>query len=323
MNNNFEAINIKEIIGDAKTVGIAGHIRPDGDCVGSCMALYNYILKNFPEVSVKVYLESIQKKFLFIENADKINTNGYDGTKHELFFALDCADVERLGINKQYFDEADRTVCVDHHVSNKGYADYNYILPEASSACEVLYDLLDIDKFDRAIAEPLYTGIAHDSGVFRFKTTTSKTMSIAGKMLDFGIDANKILEDTYYKKTYEQSQITGRIQLESVRFMDNRCIFAYATKKMMDFYGVTTKDLDMVVAQLRNIEGVEVAIFMYQIGEMEYKVSMRSQEIVDVSAIAVHFGGGGHVRAAGFEANGSVHDIINNISAHIEKQMNQ
>ena len=318
MNN---PIPIKELIGDAKTIGIAGHIRPDGDCIGSCMTLYNYIEKNFPDIQVKVYLEKIKDKFLFIKNSEKIDSNGYDGTEYDLFFSLDCADLERLGLNKEFFEHAKRTACIDHHISNVGYADYNYILPNASSACEVLYDLLDVSLFDKSIAEPMYTGIAHDSGVFRFQSTTSKTMNVAGKMLDFGINANKILEETYYKKTYAQSQVAGRLQLESVRFMDNRCIFAYATTKLMDFYGVTTKDLDSVVAQLRNIEGIEVAIFMYQIGEMKYKVSMRSQDLVDVSVIASYFGGGGHVRAAGFDTVGDVHDIINNISEQIEKQM--
>lgn len=318
MNN---PIPIKELIGDAKTIGIAGHIRPDGDCIGSCMTLYNYIEKNFPDIQVKVYLEKIKDKFLFIKNSEKIDSNGYDGTEYDLFFSLDCADLERLGLNKEFFEHAKRTACIDHHISNGGYADYNYILPNASSACEVLYDLLDVSLFDKSIAEPMYTGIAHDSGVFRFQSITSKTMNVAGKMLDFGINANKILEETYYKKTYAQSQVAGRLQLESVRFMDNRCIFAYATTKLMDFYGVTTKDLDSVVAQLRNIEGIEVAIFMYQIGEMKYKVSMRSQDLVDVSVIASYFGGGGHVRAAGFDTVGDVHDIINNISEQIEKQM--
>ena len=318
MNN---PIPINKLIGDAKTIGIAGHIRPDGDCIGSCMTLYNYIEKNFPDIQVKVYLEKIKDKFLFIKNSEKIDSNGYDGTEYDLFFSLDCADLERLGLNKEFFEHAKRTACIDHHISNVGYADYNYILPNASSACEVLYDLLDVSLFDKSIAEPMYTGIAHDSGVFRFQSTTSKTMNVAGKMLDFGINANKILEETYYKKTYAQSQVAGRLQLESVRFMDNRCIFAYATTKLMDFYGVTTKDLDSVVAQLRNIEGIEVAIFMYQIGEMKYKVSMRSQDLVDVSVIASYFGGGGHVRAAGFDTEGDVHDIINNISEQIEKQM--
>ena len=312
---------INDIIGDAKTIGIAGHVRPDGDCMGSCMSLYNYLKKNRPDLDVRVFLEFVDKKFNIIENTDQIITTGYDGTKFDLFISLDTASLDRLGLNLPFYENAKRTACIDHHASNDGYADYNYILPNASSACEVLYDLLDVSLFDKSIAEPMYTGIAHDSGVFRFQSTTSKTMNVAGKMLDFGINANKILEETYYKKTYAQSQVAGRLQLESVRFMDNRCIFAYATTKLMDFYGVTTKDLDSVVAQLRNIEGIEVAIFMYQIGEMKYKVSMRSQDLVDVSVIASYFGGGGHVRAAGFDTVGDVHDIINNISEQIEKQM--
>ena len=318
MNN---PIPINKLIGDAKTIGIAGHIRPDGDCIGSCMTLYNYIEKNFPDIQVKVYLEKIKDKFLFIKNSEKIDSNGYDGTEYDLFFSLDCADLERLGLNKEFFEHAKRTACIDHHISNVGYADYNYILPNASSACEVLYDLLDVSLFDKSIAEPMYTGIAHDSGVFRFQSTTSKTMNVAGKMLDFGINANKILEETYYKKTYAQSQVAGRLQLESVRFMDNRCIFAYATTKLMDFYGVTGSDLDGIVSQMKQTKGVEVAIFLYETDYMEYKVSLRSENIVDVSKVASYFGGGGHVRAAGVTMKGTFHDIVNNLTLHIERQL--
>ena len=313
--------NIAEILEGVKTMGIGGHIRPDGDCVGSCMALYLYVKTYYPEIQADVYLDNPKPVFGHIDCMDEIKTE-LDGDKeYDLFVTCDVSAKDRLAIAGPYFDTAKRTACIDHHISNGGYADYNYILPNASSACEVLYDLLDVSLFDKSIAEPMYTGIAHDSGVFRFQSTTSKTMNVAGKMLDFGINANKILEETYYKKTYAQSQVAGRLQLESVRFMDNRCIFAYATTKLMDFYGVTTKDLDSVVAQLRNVEGIEVAIFMYQIGEMKYKVSMRSQDLVDVSVIASYFGGGGHVRAAGFDTVGDVHDIINNISEQIEKQM--
>ena len=313
--------NIAEILEGVKTMGIGGHIRPDGDCVGSCMALYLYVKTYYPEIQVDVYLDNPKPVFGHIDCMDEIKTE-LDGDKeYDLFVTCDVSARDRLALAGPYFDTAKKTACIDHHISNGGYADYNYILPNASSACEVLYDLLDVSLFDKSIAEPMYTGIAHDSGVFRFQSTTSKTMNVAGKMLDFGINANKILEETYYKKTYAQSQVAGRLQLESVRFMDNRCIFAYATTKLMDFYGVTTKDLDSVVAQLRNIEGIEVAIFMYQIGEMKYKVSMRSQDLVDVSVIASYFGGGGHVRAAGFDTVGDVHDIINNISEQIEKQM--
>lgn len=329
MNNQASLLNalggkmekLKEIIGDAKTIGIAGHIRPDGDCVGSCMAIYNYILNNFPEVEVKVYLEYVDNKFRIIKNTDKIITTGFDGTVFDLFITMDSADLERIGINGPFFKSAKRTACIDHHVSNRGYADFNYILPNASSASEVLFDLLEEKKIDQSVAEAMYMGIAHDSGCFRYSSTSPKTMMIAAKLMERDIDITHILEETYYKKTYEQQQITGRLLLESIRFMDNQCIFSYATTKMMNFYGVTTNDLDGVVSELRNVEGVECAVFMYQTGELEYKVSMRSNRIVDVSKIAVGFGGGGHIHASGFNASGTVHDIINNVSREIEKQM--
>ena len=182
---------INEIIGDAKTIGIAGHIRPDGDCVGSCMALYNYLKKNRPDLTVQVYLESVDDKFKIIKNTQDISTEGYDGTVYDLFISLDTASLDRLGQNQGFFDNAKRTACIDHHKSNPAYGDYNYILPDASSASEVLYDLLDNELFDKDIAEPMYMGIAHDSGVFRFQSTSPKTMRIAANMIEHGVEDRK------------------------------------------------------------------------------------------------------------------------------------
>ena len=216
-------MKINEIIGDAKTIGIAGHIRPDGDCVGSCMALYNYLAKNREDLDVHVYLESVDSKFSIIKNADCIDTNGYDGTVFDLFISLDTASLDRLGQNLPLFANAKRTACVDHHKSNSGYADYNYILPDASSASEVLYDLLEDDIIDKSVAEPLYMGIAHDSGVFSFQSTSPKTMRIAASMIEHGVDVNEILEETYYRKTYAQMMITcpDSRQIQSWLWMAN------------------------------------------------------------------------------------------------------
>lgn len=310
-----------DILQGVKTVGISGHIRPDGDCIGSCLAIYNYIDKCFPDIHLDLYLEKLDEKFSFIKNADKIHYEADREIIYDLFFAMDCADAERLGDNKICFDNAKKTFCIDHHISNKGFADENYIISDASSASEVLYDLLDSEKIDKDIAEPLYLGIAHDSGMFRYPSTSKKTMDIAGEMISKGIDFSNIIDKTFYAKTYNQNRITGRILMESVLFMDNRCIVGRATKEMMDFYGVTKNDLGAVIDSLRNTHGVECAIFMYQIEEMEYKVSMRSKNIVDVSKIAMKFNGGGHVRAAGFNMSGTVYDIINNISPEIEEQL--
>ena len=310
---------INDIIGDAKTIGIAGHVRPDGDCMGSCMSLYNYLKKNRPDL--RVFLEFVDKKFNIIENTDQIITTGYDGTKFDLFISLDTASLDRLGLNLPFYENAKRTACIDHHASNDGYADYNYILPKASSASEVLYDLLDEDLIDKSIAEPMYMGIAHDSGVFRFQSTTPKTMRIAANMIEKGVNVNMILEETFFRKTYNQMMVTAKIQSEAVLALDGKCIYGYCTSEMMEEYGVTTKDLDAVVASIRNVDGVEVAMFLYQLSENSYKVSLRSKNYVDVSKIAVENGGGGHVRAAGAEIHGELNDIINKLLNRIKQDI--
>ena len=315
--NNIMKIN--DIIGDASKIGIAGHIRPDGDCIGSCMALYNYLKKNRPELEVNVHLEYVDPKFSIIDNVDQINTDGFDGTIYDLFIALDTASVDRLGENREYFEKAKRTFCIDHHKSNEGYADENIVMPNASSACEVLFDTLDVELFDETIAAPMYMGIASDSGVFRFQNTTPRTLRIAAKMMEFGINHNEILEETFYKKSYNQMMITAKIQTNTVVTMDGQVIYGYCTKELMDKYGLTTNDLDAVIASIRNVSGVEVAMFAYQIDDNKYKVSLRSKDDVDVSKIAVTFGGGGHKRAAGFDIDGDKDSVIEKVLAEIEK----
>lgn len=145
-------------------------------------------------------------------------------------------------------------------------------------------------------------------------------MVIAGKMMSFGINYSDIIDNSFYKKSYIQNQILGRALLESVLFYDGKCIFSSISKEIMDFYGVTGRELGGIVEQLRLTEGVEVAIFLYQTDDDEYKVSLRSQKDIDVSKIAVSFGGGGHIRAAGFTAKGTVYDIVNKVGSMIEEQ---
>ena len=162
-------------------------------------------------------------------------------------------------------------------------------------------------------------GIAHDTGVFQYTCTSSKTMQIAGKLMDKGIAFTDILDKTYFEKTYLQHQITGRALLESMRLMDGRCIISGLRQRDIDFYGVTPTDLDGISALLRNTEGVEVAIFLYEANTQEYKVSMRSKSYIDVQKVAQFFGGGGHVHAAGCTMQGSMHDVVNNLTREIAK----
>lgn len=312
---------LSDILKDVKSVGITGHIRPDGDCTGSVLALYNYIVDNMPETDVDLYLEQPGSEFYYLKNIDKIKNTPED-KKYDVFFVLDCSSLDRIEPFISCFNNASKTVCIDHHVSNTGFTDLSKIEPQASSACEVLYGTMDADKISRNVAECIYTGIIHDTGVFKYSCTSKKTMEIAGEMMEKGIDYSDIIDNTFYKKTYVQNQILGRALLESVLFYDGKCIFTTVTMDEMEFYGVTGRELGGIVEQLRLTDGVEVAIFLYQTGEEEYKVSLRSKKKIDVAAIATQFGGGGHVRAAGYTAKGSVYQIINSIGELIEKQYN-
>ena len=312
---------LSDILKDVKSVGITGHIRPDGDCTGSVLALYNYIVENMPETDVDLYLEQPGSEFYYLKNIDKIKNTPED-KKYDVFFVLDCSSLDRIEPFISCFNNASKTVCIDHHVSNTGFTDLSKIEPQASSACEVLYGTMDADKISRNVAECIYTGIIHDTGVFKYSCTSKKTMEIAGEMMEKGIDYSDIIDNTFYKKTYVQNQILGRALLESVLFYDGKCIFTTVTMDEMEFYGVTGRELGGIVEQLRLTDGVEVAIFLYQTGEEEYKVSLRSKKKIDVAAIATQFGGGGHVRAAGYTAKGSVYQIINSMGELIEKQYN-
>lgn len=314
---------LMELVEKAGTIAIVGHVRPDGDCVGSCLAACNYITEQYPEKQVDVYLEKPPVKFSYLKQFDRISQDADTGKQYDLCVCLDSGDRERLGKNVIYLDTAKQSICIDHHITNQGYAQANFVNPDASAACEVLYDFLDEEKISKEVAECIYTGILHDTNIFKNSNTTERTMQVAGAMMAKGINFSRIIDESFYRKTYVQNQIMGRAVLESVLFLDGKCIFSVVRKQDMDFYGVAASDLDGIVDQLRITEGVEVAICLHEMESHVYKVSMRSNNIVNVSKVAVYFGGGGHVRAAGCTMSGSVHDVINNLSAHIEQQMKE
>lgn len=316
-------LQLKEELTGIKSVAISGHVRPDGDCIGSCLAVYNYLSEQYTEIKVDIFLEDIPPTFYFLKNSDKINHAYKSDQNYDLFISLDSGDKERLGKAVPFFEEAARTICIDHHISNQGFADKNYIVSDASSTSELVYTVLEEEKISPAVAECIYTGIIHDTGVFQYSNTSEQTMMIAAKLIAKGIPFSKIIEESFYKKTYMQNQILGRVLLESVLLLDNRVIVSGLRKKDLRFYEATPKDLEGIVSQLRVTEGVECAIFLYEAGNHEYKVSMRSGDRVDVSKIASYFGGGGHKKAAGCVMIGTMHDVINNLLLHIEQQLNQ
>lgn len=312
-------INLLEECKAAKRIGISGHVRPDGDCVGAVLALQLYLKKCLPQAVIKVFLEKPPVIFNEIKGFDEIETEFPEEEVFDVFFALDT-DAERLGGAEKYFRAAGRRINIDHHLRESGSGDVNYIASQVGSTCELIYDMVK-EQLDPDIALALYIGIIHDTGVFQYSCTSPDTLKKAADLIGFGIDFPRIILETFYQKTYIQTQIMGRALMESIRFLQGRCIVSSVDKKTMEFYGAETSDLDGIVNQLKNIKGVDCAIFMYQTDVLEYKISLRSSEKVNVAQVAAFFGGGGHARAAGCTMKGTFHDCVNNLSLHIERQL--
>ncbi|MCR4956029.1 MAG: bifunctional oligoribonuclease/PAP phosphatase NrnA [Lachnospiraceae bacterium] len=312
-------MNLSEILAKGHTIGISGHTKPDGDCIGSTLGLYNYIKLYYPEKEVSLYLEEPPSEFLFLHGVDEIKHEKEENKVFDVYFALDCGDSKRLGEFGEHFENAHFTACVDHHKSNLSFADDNYIVPEASSTSELIFNLMEQEKITKEIAECLYLGMVHDTGVFQYSCTHASTMNAAGVLMDKGIDYSRIVDESYYEKTLAQNKILAKAVLDAECYFDGQVIYTVVTQKEMEEFGVTTKDLSGIVNQIRITKGVEVAVFVYENKEQDYKVSMRSKRFVDVSEIAVRHGGGGHARAAGVNISGSEKEVKDLILKELSK----
>ena len=200
---------LEQALEGTKSVAILGHVRPDGDCLGSTLGLYNFLLASYPDIQAAVYLEEASSKFAYLKGYDEIH-HETDDREYELCICLDSSDEERLGDFKVYLKRAKKSLCIDHHITNTRYCEINLVAADASSASEVLFEQLNPDNVDKNVAECLYTGIVHDTGVFKYSCTSAKTMEIAGFLMGKGVDFGSIIDNSFYKKTYVQNQIMGR-----------------------------------------------------------------------------------------------------------------
>lgn len=298
-------MDIYEEVKSYQRIGIGGHIRPDGDCIGASLGLYFYLEKRLPEADIYVFLERPGSSFRNIPGIEHINSEEdyREWEAVDVFIALDTVP-ERMGAALDLYNRAEKTIDIDHHVSNRAdNAMVNYVVPKASATSELIYDVIDKSYLDAVTAQLLYMGMAHDTGVFRYSNTSPKTLRIAADLLEYGFDFSKLIDETFYEKTYLQNQILSRIVLDSRRYMDGRIIIGAADQKFIRMYDAKKEDFEGVVNQLRITEGVECAVFIYEKEKGQFKCSLRaSSDLVDVARIAVEFGGGGHVRASGFDA---------------------
>lgn len=305
----------------ADQIVILGHKRPDGDCVGSCLGVYNYILDNYPQKTVDIYLDEFKSEFLFLRGAESVRHEKQE-KEYALCISLDSGDLDRHGEFVSYYQNAKRTMCVDHHISNKGFGDVCYVMTKCSATAEAIYTLLDADKISTECAECLYLGIVHDTGVFKYSNTTKQTMEIAGSLIEKGVRSQFIIDGTFYQKTFKQNKMLAKALDAAYLALDGKVIVSCLTKDVFDVYDASSIDTDGVVDALRITEGVECALWVYEYPEKgTFKCSLRSNENVNVNQIACELGGGGHIRAAGCEVTGNKDDIIKHVLELIRQQL--
>lgn len=310
---------LDDILKNKATVAITGHVRPDGDATGSCLAIYRYIKSNYADKDVDIYLEDTDPAFDYLSGIENIKHEPDPLKRYDVFFVLDCATVDRIKPFASVYQTAALKVCIDHHVSSSGdFADINEIDPFASSTCEVLYRLLDKNKLNKDIAECLYIGIIHDTGVFKYESTSPETMRIAADLMEYGFDFTKIIDDSFYSRSFAAGKALGIALDKAEYFCDGYGIYSILTPADIIKTNAGKQDLGGIVEQLRLTGGAEMAVFIYP-GEGEKKISLRSKKEVDVAAFAKAHGGGGHVRAAGYSSYKGYDEIISEICAYADK----
>ena len=302
-----------------KTCAIVGHVSPDGDAVGSVTALYGYVRKNFPWIDAELYIERPKESLMFLPGLADAFFDTPEDSVRDLFVSCDVSSTDRFGVAGNLFPLAKKTFCVDHHISNPLFADINVVDADASSCAEVLYTLMDPAGIDLDIATSLYTGIVHDTGVFQYSNTRGETLRIAADLLERGVPASRIIDESFNQRTMRQSRILGKVLQESMLYVDGKVIVGSVTLDDMSIYEVTKKDLDGIVSELRLVKGVLAAVFIYDTEPSVFKVSLRSNGDLDVSRAAGTFGGGGHIKAAGCTIEGRLSDVRDQLLDELAK----
>ena len=314
-------MNFRDYIGDdVHSVGIAGHVRPDGDCIGSSLAVYLYIKENF-NVDVQVILEPIPHVFDFLTGSGEIVSSVDKDKVYDLFIALDVSDKKRLGDAETLYSNARFKICIDHHKNNNIGADVTFADEDASSTCELVSDWIGRENITKEIAECIYTGIVTDTGVFQYSCTHSSTMVLAGFLMDKGIDYSWIVNHVFFEKHIKQQKLLGVAMDSATLACGGRVIYSIITKEDMDRLEAKPKHLEGISAMLRSTEGVSVSVFVQQNESGAYKISIRSDGAVDVAEVCQLYGGGGHDRAAGATIDKPLESFLPGLIKAIENRL--
>lgn len=312
--------SIKEEIQNAKDIVILTHEMPDGDAVGSSLAMYNG-LKQIGK-TVDLVIPEYPKNFAFLPGAKEIKKEGKQDS-YDLCIVLDCSDVKRLNGYANYFEQANKSINIDHHSVNTMFADLNFVNPVAPACAQILVSALEYIgiEISKDIGTCLVAGIITDTGGFKYQGVTAETFEFAASLLNKGVNISEVYRKVFQVITKEAFELR-KVAIERLEFFENGKIsFTYTTKKDEEEIHTSTGDHEGIVELGRDIEGVEVSIYLRE-NDNGYKVSLRSTEYVNVADISLMFGGGGHVKAAGFNMQMPLYQakekIINEVKKHIK-----
>ncbi|MEI6102130.1 MAG: bifunctional oligoribonuclease/PAP phosphatase NrnA, partial [Eubacteriales bacterium] len=299
-------------IRERNNFSVLTHINPDGDALGSLFAL-NAALRKMGKTSTALLLAPMPRKYVLEEiNADfKL----YDSTdkNYDCVISVDCADFNRLGEAKNLFAEK-FSINIDHHSSNNGFGNISHIAMEAANG-EIIYDLIEAlgVPIDKSIAAALYIAVSSDTGNFTYENTTAKTFERCASLVAAGINVSRIANRLYNEKSLESTLLIGKVISNLRLYFGGQVAVTHISLAELQETGASAEDCETVINYARDIDTVEMAVFVRQMRERAYKVSFRSKEKVNVLEIAQQFSGGGHVRAAGCSINGELNDIMDTI----------
>jgi bifunctional oligoribonuclease and PAP phosphatase NrnA len=309
----FEQIG--QALREHQQFAVLGHVRPDGDALGSQLAL-GLSLKKLGK-DVRIWNEDgMLEKYSFLPSANLLTKPPAEPEDVDVAIALDTAIENRLGTALPAVRSAKIWINIDHHPSNPGYGDIAHIDPKAPATGQILFELVKSQKLpvDPAIAENLYVAISTDTGSFQYPNTTARTFEIAAELVRAGVDIGRVSQLTYENYPRRRIELL-RDLLGTMRFDANDRVASFSLSlEVAKTLGVFPEDNEGLIDHLRAIRGVVVAVFFEELADGKVRVSMRSKnEKVNVCAICEKFGGGGHVLAAGARVRGTLAEVENKI----------
>ena len=327
MMNQAMKNNIKEfynIIDSSYKICIIGHVAPDGDCIGSVMALYEFLISSCNKEVFIGFDGKIPYNYKNYVNEDLILSD-FEDKKFDLTVVLDCSDQGRLGKYECVIPNSKKTVCIDHHKTNTKFADINIIDPDISSTGELLYHILKSNnkKISLKMAEYIYIAILTDTGKFSYSSTQALTHMVASELINIGIDIAKIDNEIYNSKPINVVKAYTECISNINFYYGNRLGIAKITDEIITKYNINMNDIEGIVEFIREVNEIEISCVLKEYDAENTKVSMRSKNDIDVAEISEQFGGGGHKKAAGFQIYEGLNDaeiiLVNELKKYLSK----